>query len=382
MNMRRKSYLKRIDKAFKVHPIVAILGPRQCGKTTIAREHAKEYDYLPEENYFDLEDIYDLERLKNPRENLSRLKGLIVIDEIQRMPDLFLTLRVLVDKPQLDQRFLILGSASLDLIKQSSETLTGRIHYIELTPFNLIETQNANQLWVRGGYPRSYLADDDEDSILWRKSYIQTFIEQDIPNLGIEVPAQQLRRFWMMLVHYHGNTFNASEIGRSLNLSSKTIQRYTDILTDTLMIRQLQPWYENISKRQVKSRKIYFRDSGLFHTLLGAESKSEIFTHPKLGASWEGFALEEIIRFLQVDPFDCYFWATHAEAELDLLIFKNGKRLGFEFKYSDVPKLSKSMKIVYKDLKLDELIVIHPGTKSMTMAENIRAIGLEKYLQN
>jgi len=378
--MKRKHFLQIIKDAFKVHPVVAILGPRQCGKTTLARMYANETTTLPKENYFDLEDYYDLARLENPQLSLSPLKGLIVIDEIQRKPDLFPTLRVLCDKPKKNQKFLILGSASSKLLRQSSESLAGRIHYIELTPFNFQETKDLKKLWIRGGFPRSFLAEDEGASLLWRKSYIRTFVEQDVPSLGFRIPPQQLWRFWMMLTHYHGGTFNGSEIGKSLNLSYKNIRSYTDLLTDTLMIRQLQPWHENISKRQVKSPKIYFRDSGLFHTLLGAEGESEILRHPKLGSSWEGFALEEIIRFYKANPLDCYFWATHSDAGLDLILFVKGQKLGFEFKYTDFPKITKSMQIAQKELKLDNLTVIYPGNKTIPLTKDIQAIGLEDFI--
>ncbi|MCB1107716.1 MAG: ATP-binding protein [Chlamydiia bacterium] len=378
--MKRPYFLNKIKKAFKVHPVVAIIGPRQCGKTTLARMFANEQGDHPPENYFDLEDLHDLQRLESPQTTLSNLEGLVVIDEVQRKPHLFQTLRVLCDKKKEKQKFLILGSASQDLLKQSSETLTGRIQYIELTPFNFEEVQDLATLWKRGGFPRSFLAEDYSSSLIWRKSYIRTFIEQDIPNLGFKMQSEQLRRFWMMLTHYHGCFYNASEIGRSLNIPVKKIRDYADILTDTLMIRQLQPWYENISKRQVKTPKIYFRDSGLFHTLLGIESESSLLTHPKLGSSWEGFALEEVIRHLEVDPFDCFFWASHAHAELDLLVFKGGKRLGFEFKYSDHIKVTKSMRIAMEDLKLDALVVIYPGSKSHEIEDSIHAAGLISFL--
>lgn len=379
--MKRNQYLARIAEAFKVHPVVAILGPRQSGKTTLARRFVSEVGSLQKENYFDLEDLNDLERLSNPQATLSHLNGLIVIDEIQRKPELFQTLRVLVDASEKKYQFLILGSASKELLQQSSETLTGRIHYIELTPFSYGEAHDLEKLWFRGGFPRSFLANNNSESNLWRKSYIRTFIEQDIPNFGFQVPPQQLRRFWMMLTHNHGNIFNSSELGRSLNLSHKSIRYYVDILTSTLMVRQLQPWFENISKRQVKSPKIYFRDSGIFHSLLGLESQSSLLTHPKLGSSWEGFALEEIIRHHEAEPLDCYFWATHAHAELDLLILKNGMRLGFEFKYTDSPRKTKSMVTALEDLKLDHLKLIYPGDKSFPLSEKIEAVGLESYLK-
>lgn len=379
--MRRDTFILQITKAFNVHKIIAILGPRQCGKTTLARDFiASRKQHNREENYFDLEDTTDLSRLANPKLALEDLKGIIVIDEIQRRPDLFPILRVLIDKPKSNQQYLILGSASQALIKQSSETLAGRIGYLELPPFSLSETLNMQKLWLRGGFPKSYLAQSEENSYVWREQYIRTFLEQDIPNLGIRVPSQLLRRFWMMLAHYHGNIFNASEIGRSLTLTHKTIQHYADILTGTFMIRLLQPWHENISKRQVKAPKIYFRDSGIFHRLLGIANYGTLLTYPKLGASWEGFAVEEIIRHHQARPEECYFWATHGHAELDLMIIKNGKRLGFEIKYTEAPKLTKSMLIALEDIKLDRITVIYPGKKKFKIHEHILAVGLENYI--
>lgn len=379
--MRRSEFINEISQAFAVHPIVAILGPRQCGKTTLARQFIQSLgDKFPQRNYFDLENPTDLARLANSSLALENLTGLIVIDEIQKIPDLFPVLRVLIDRPNNSQQYLILGSASRQLIHQSSETLAGRIRYIELTPFSYPEVDHLQTLWLRGGFPRSYLAADDEQSYLWREAYIQTFLEQDIPNLGIKIPAAQLRRFWMMLAHYHGNTLNASELGRSLSVNHKTVRNYIDILTGTFMIRELQPWFENISKRQVKSSKIYFRDSGIFHSLLGVGDFNALLRYPKLGASWEGLALEEVIRFEQLSPGSCYYWATQADAELDLLIFKNSKRQGFEFKYTDAPKITKSMKIAIQDLKLDQLTVIFPGKQEFPLAKNVRACGLENYL--
>lgn len=375
--MERYQYLDKIKAAFEVTPIVALLGPRQCGKTTLA----KQYVQGSPENYFDLEDPDDLIRLENSKLTLSRLKNLITLDEIQRLPEIFPLLRVLVDNKKLDQKYLILGSASRELIRQSSETLAGRISYIELTPFNSREVDNLNQLWLRGGFPRSYLANNQTISYAWRKEYIRTYLEQDIQMMGIQVSPENLRRFWMMLVHYHGNIFNASEIGRSLNLSHTTAKNYLDILSHTFMIRELKPWFENIGKRQVKSSKIYFRDSGIMHALLGISDESSLMLNPKLGASWEGFALEEIIRFIGADPLDCYFWATQANAELDLLVHQDGKRLGFEFKYSDMPQMTKSMHIALEDLKLDQLIVIYPGDKSYHPQKNVFICGLNEYIK-
>lgn len=373
--MNRTQHLQEIDTAFSVNPVCAILGPRQCGKSTLAFMYAKTQQNVHE---FDLEDPTDLARLENPKLALMDLDGLIIIDEIQRRPDLFPVIRVLVDK--FKKQFLILGSVSRDLINQSSETLAGRISYIELTPFSFGEVQDIKKLWQRGGYPLSYLAQDDVTSALWRKGYITTFLERDIPNLGINIPAETIRRFWMMLAHFHGNIFNASELGRSLGYSDTTIKRYLDILVGTFMLRRLSPWFENINKRQVKSPKIYFKDSGILHSLLGIRDSKDLMTNPKLGASWEGLAIEEVIRYNNADPFDCYFWATHNNAELDLLILQNGKKIGFEFKYTDSPKITPSMQIALNDLKLDSLTVIIPGKHNFKLSNEIWVQGLETYL--
>lgn len=375
--MERSHFLEKITKSFDVHPAVALLGPRQCGKTTLAKMYAE--DNSPA-SHLDLEDPRDLARLDHPMLALEDLKGLIIIDEIQRRPELFPALRVLIDKHKRDQKYFILGSASRDLIRQSSESLAGRIGYIELTPFNLAETKNSPQLWLRGGFPPSYLSKSLENSILWRRDYIISLLEKEPPSLGIQIPPANLRRFWMMLVHYHGNIFNASEISRSLQISQPTVRRYLDILSGIFMIRQLNPWTENIAKRQVKSPKIYFRDSGLLHTFLEIETMDDLQRHPKLGASWEGFALEEIIRAHQALPEECYFWATHHGAELDLMIFRGSKRVGFEIKYTDSPKLTASMRAAMETLKLDSLTIIFPGKGSFPLAPSIRAIGLETFI--
>lgn len=375
--MKRQLYLNEIITQFRIHSVCAILGPRQVGKTTLAKEFAQEYG-ADTVHFFDLEDPLDLAKLENPMLTLSNISGnLIVIDEIQRLPDLFPILRVLVDKHENKKKFLILGSASRDLIKQSSETLAGRIGYIELPPFALFEVKNSKQLFDRGGFPRSYLAESDSDSYKWRQSYISTFLERDIPNLGFNVPAAQLRRFWLMLAHYHGQIFNASELARSLAISDHSVRNYLDILAGTFMVRILPPWFENIQKRQVKSPKIYFKDSGILNALTGITDTDQLFTYPRLGAFWEGFALEEVIRVVQATTNECYFWATHSDAELDLFILKDGKRLGFEFKYSDSPKISKSMRIALQDLSLDHLALIYPGKDIFPMDEKITAYGLD-----
>jgi predicted AAA+ superfamily ATPase len=377
--MDRADFLYKIEQGFKTASIVALLGPRQCGKTTVARMYA-DLNKISEHAYFDLEDPLDLIRLDDSMLTLSELSGTVIIDEIQNIPELFACLRVLVDKPAKDKRYLILGSASRELIRQSSETLAGRIHYIEMTPFSWFETHDVQGLWQRGGFPLSYLAQNDNYSMQWRKDYIKTFLEQDIPNLGIKIPAQNLRRFWLMLAHYHGNILNASELGNSLDLAGATVKRYLDILVGTFMVRVLQPWHENIAKRQVKSPKIFVRDSGIYHTLLNIYNYEELMINPKLGASWEGFVLEEIIRHLQVDHGDCYFWATHNQAELDLLIIRGQQRLGFEIKHTRTPKLTRSMQIALDDLNLNEIIVIYAGDKTFRLSPKVRCMPLISFL--
>jgi uncharacterized protein len=380
--MKRTAYLAEIERLFHTHPIVAILGPRQCGKTTLARKYAENQTNFQKINYFDLEAFVDIQRLTNPMLTLKPLSGLIVIDEIQRAPDLFPTLRVLVDQENSNQRFLILGSASRELLKQSSDSLAGRIAYLELTPFSYMEVENLEKLWMRGGFPKSYLADTDPDSFDWREFYIRTYLEQDIPNLGLRIPAANLRRFWIMLANYHGNILNASELGRSFGASDATIRHYLDILTGTFMIRQLQPWWENIGKRQVKAPKIYFRDSGIFHSLLNLRQMSDLQTSIKIGASWEGFALEEVVRVHQMRNQDCYYWSTYGAAEVDLLLHQGTKFVGIEFKYTDAPKVTKSMQIVLQDLKLEHLYVIYPGNIDYPLHEKISAMGLSHYLRS
>lgn len=376
--MKRDLYLSEIERCFSVNPVCAILGPRQVGKTTLANMFIEKF-FADGVSRFDLEDPVDLARFENPMLLLSNIsEGLIVIDEIQRRPELFPILRVLIDKKERRQKFLILGSASRDLIRQSSETLTGRISYLELPPFTLSEAKDDSKLLTRGGFPLSFLASDDSKSFLWRQSYITTLLERDIPALGFNIPAQQMRRFWSMLAHYHGQIFNGSELSRSLGLSLHMVKKYLDVLAGTFMIRLLFPWFENLKKRQVKSPKIYFRDSGMLNVLLGIENYQQMITHPRLGALWEAFALEEIIREFKLTNEECFFWATQADAELDLFITKGSKRIGFEFKYADAPKITRSMRVALHDLKLDELFVIYPGDKSFPMDEKITARGLKQ----
>ena len=369
----RHEYFKELDAATRRAPVVSLLGPRQCGKTTLARLFGDKQGAA----YFDLESIPDQRRLQNPELLLGSLKGLVILDEIQIKPELFSVLRVLVDRPENQANFLILGSASPHIIKRVSETLAGRTEFIELTGFNIEETgaDSLHKLWLRGGFPLSFLAGSNRDSLAWRENFIRTFLERDIPQLGITIPAAAMRRFWTMLAHYHGQTMNASELGRSMGLSDKTIRSYLDILTGTFMVRQLQPWHENISKRQVKAPKIYFRDSGLFHSLLDIPDYHHLTGHPRLGASWEGFALEQILRL--VKPIEPYFWATHSGAEIDLFFLKNGKRYGVEFKFNEAPKISRSMRIALDDLSLSHLYVVYPGKESYPVADNISVVSLE-----
>lgn len=374
--IQRTSYLQAIDEQFQAHAVCAILGARQVGKTTLARQFAKQSD-MPVV-VFDLEDPQDLFQFQNPKLVLSRYAGhLIVIDEIQRRPDLFPLLRVLVDHPEEKYQFLILGSASRDLIHQSSETLAGRIGYIYLPPFTFFETLDSFKLLFRGGFPKSFLAASDTVSWNWRGAYINSFLERDLLMLGFDISSQAMHKFWMMLCAYHGQIFNAAEISKSLMISTKTANKYLDILQGTFMIRVLQPWFENIVKRQVKTPKIYFRDAGIFNRLAGIATIEDVERNPKIGALWEGFALEQLICCLNIPEEDCYFWSTHNDAELDLLVFYRGKRIGFEFKYADLPKVTKSMHIALQDLSLDHLYIIFPGNKQFPISEQITAVGFE-----
>jgi len=292
-------------------------------------------------------------------------------------------LRVLVDRGNNPARFLILGSASRELIRQSSETLAGRIGHIELTPFSLGEVGNDNiaKLWFSGGYPPSFLARTEQIGAIWRKAYISTFLERDIPSLGFSIPPAALRRFWMMLAHYHGQTVNYSELGRSFGASDHTVRRYLDLLSSTFMIRQLPPWHENIKKRQVKAPKIYIRDSGIFHTLLGVEGYEDLRFHPKLGPSWEGFAIETIIRRFGAGEGECYFWSAYGRAELDLLIFAGASRIGFEIKHTESPQITRSLQVAREDLKIEELYIVYPGNERFSLDQGIQAAGLETLIQ-
>jgi len=353
----RPFYIEKLSTALRRSPVVALLGPRQCGKTTLARIFGLER----KSTHFDLESQPDLQRLQNPEMVLGSLEGIVILDEIQRLPELFNVLRVLVDRPERTTRFLILGSASPDLVKNVSETLAGRIEFIELSGFDVGETgaDSWQALWLRGGFPRSYLADSDDDSLAWREGFLHTFLERDIPQLGITIPSAAMRRFWTMLAHYHGQLWNASELARSMGLTDKTVRSYLDILTGTFMVHQLQPWHENIGKRQVKSPKIYLRDSGILHALLNIADMHSLWGHPRVGASWEGFALSQFTQIVR--PAQLFFWSTYRGAEIDLFFLHRGRRYGAEFKFNEAPKITKSMRTALNDLDLEHLWVIYPG---------------------
>jgi predicted AAA+ superfamily ATPase len=378
----RKREIETIRGLLQRHPVVGIIGARQVGKTTLARLLVgKKKGPL---SYFDLENPEDMARLADPMLALKELKGLVVIDEVQRRPNLFPILRVLVDRPGSTTRFLVLGSASPDLLRQSAETLAGRIFYHELSGFSLEEVgvENHLRLWLRGGFPRSYLARAHTESDEWRRGFIRTFLERDLPQLGITVRSTTLRRFWTMIAHYHGQIWNASEFARSFAVADTTVRNYLDLLTSALVIRQLSPWHENISKRQVKAPKIYVADSGVLHTLLGLRTLSDLEGHPKVGASWEGFVLEQVTRQLMARPEECFFWATHGGAELDLLVVRGRRRLGFEMKRTTSPKVTPSMNHALSDLKLESLDVIHAGERTFPIGKKIRAVALMRLLQD
>jgi predicted AAA+ superfamily ATPase len=378
MEIQRTKALNSLKEQLRDNPVVALLGPRQCGKTTLANQYAKKKRTL-KVHIFDCEDPRDQSKLENPMLILESLTGLIIIDEIQMQPNLFPALRVLVDKDS-SKRFLILGSASRDLISKSAETLAGRISFVQLNSFtyNEIKKHELKKLWIRGGFPRSFLARNDPISFRWRDNFIRTFLERDIPNLGIHIPPVMLRRFWTMLSHYHGQIFNASEIGRSLNTTDTTVKRYLDLLTGTFLIRQLQPWYYNTKKRLVKRPKIYFRDSGLLHSLMAVTNEAELQNHPRFGASWEGFALEQLIALLDLHEEEVFFWAIHTGAELDLLFQRKGKLWGVEFKYQEAPGITKSMRLALTELDLAHLWVVYPGDDIYPLDKNITAVGLYK----
>lgn len=374
----RAAEVARVQDALRLFPVVAILGARQVGKTTLALQVGAAR--RGPVTHFDLEREADRERLANPMLTLEPLRGLVIIDEVQHVPELFRSLRVLADQPGVSRRFLVLGSAAPALLRQSSESLAGRIAYHELGGFAMtdVPATSLDRLWVRGGFPRAFLARSAGASLAWREAFIRTFLERDLSAFGFNLPPASLRRFWAMLAHYHAQTWNGAEIARAFAVSEPTVRRWLDVLTDTFMVRQLPPWFENIAKRQVKSPRIYVRDSGLLHALLGLESRDDLLSHPKVGASWEGFALEVVLEQLQAQPGEAYGWGTHAGAELDLFVTRGRTRLGFEFKRTEAPKVTASMRSAIETLKLDQLDVIHAGPHLYQMAERIRAVPLSE----
>ena len=370
--IKRQHWLDAVQTALSRSRITILAGPRQCGKTTLARQFVEE-DSL---NYFDLEDPVSLARLDEPVTALGELEGLIVIDEVQLRPQLFPVLRVLADRQDFKGQFLILGSASGDLMRQSAESLAGRSETVLLRGLDLQEVgwSAMEQHWLRGGFPLAFLASSEQNSLAWRKGFSETLLQRDFPMWGVRVAATSLWRFWTMLAHYHGQIWNAAEFARAMGVGESTVRRYLDLLTDAFMVRQLQPWHANIRKRQVKSPKIYLRDSGLLHQLLGITSQRDLLTHPKLGASWEGYVIEEVIAAENVE--DAYFWATHQGAEMDLVIPKNGRLRGVECKRADVPKLTPSVRSALEDLQLESVAIVYPGNKRFKLAEQVEAVPL------
>ena len=374
----RPAHTSTVTELLARFPVVGLIGPRQVGKTTLARAVAARGSASAA--FFDLESTRDLSRLNEPLLALERLNGLVVLDEIHNRPDLFPVLRVLADRPNNPARFLVLGSATPSLLRQGSESLAGRIAYHELSGFDLSEVgvEQRDPLWLRGGFPLAFLADLDSASTRWRREFIRTFLERDLGSFGIGLRAPAMRRFWTMLAHNHAQVLNLAELGRAFGVAEKTVRSYLDVLVATFMAVRLLPWHENISKRQVKAPKVYVADSGLLHTLLGIETFDELLGNPKVGASWEGFALAEVVRRLRAEPEECFFWALHSGAELDLLVVRGTRRLGFEFKLSDAPRTTASMHSAIQNLHLERLDVVHAGKQSYELASNIRALSLSR----
>ena len=378
MQIIRQADIDKARRLIKANPVVALLGPRQCGKTTLSHQIVQQIK--TEAHFFDCENPRDIQRLSDPLTALADLKGIVVIDEVQRAPDIFPVLRVLADQAK-QVKYLVLGSASPYLLRQSSETLAGRIGFMEMSGFHRenVPADRIEKLWIRGGFPRSYLARGERDSLQWRQDFIATFLERDIPNLGLQIPARTLQRFWGMLAHYHGRLFNASEIGRSLGVSDHTARRYLDLLAATFMIREVRPWFYNTKKRIIKTPKIYFRDSGILHALLSVENKKGLLAHPQLGASWEGFALEEIIKSLEIREHQAYFWGIHNGAEVELVFEKNGHLYGMEVKYALAPSITSSIKTAIDELSLRHVWIIYPGKQEYPLSKDVTVIPMSKF---
>jgi predicted AAA+ superfamily ATPase len=378
----RRYHSEKVRTLLKDYPVVAILGARQVGKTTLALGLLEESKGPGER--FDLEDPADLARLSDPRLALGDLRGLVVIDEIQRAHDVFPVLRVLADRRPIRARFLVLGSASPDLLQQTSETLAGRIAFHTLEGFGLSEVGNddLSRLWLRGGFPESFLARSNGASFEWRRNFIRTFVERDLPQLGIRVSGQTLTRFWSMLAHYHGQIWNASELGRALGVTDKTVRHYLDILSAALVVQQLQPWHANVKKRQVKAPKVYVRDAGILHGLLDIRDQRDLERHPKVGASWEGFMLRQVVQILDAKPEECFFWATHSGPELDFLWVRGRRRWGFEFKRTSSPTLTRSLRAALETLDLQRAFVIHAGEKTFPLHRKVTAVAADRVLED
>ena len=372
MSIFRQHHLTRVRLLLDEFPVVALLGARQVGKTTLARQLAE--IHRDPVAWYDLEDPADLVRLADPGLELRPLRGLVVLDEIHRLPDVFQLLRVLADRPGPPARFLVLGSASAELLRQTSESLAGRIAFHVLDGFDVTEVDDPERLWLRGAFPRSYLAHSDAASRRWRDGFIQALLTRDLPDLGSTIPSTTLRRFWTMLAHWHGQIWNGAEFGRAFGVSHTTVRRYLDLLTSVFVVRQLQPWFENISKRQVRSPKVYIADSGVLHALLGLTDRTDVTSHPKVGASWEGFVVQQIVQLLQASSEQCFHWSTHTGAELDLLVLDGSRRYGFEVKRSEAPRLTRSMRSAVETLGLDRLDVVHAGAERYRLASRVRAL--------
>ena len=372
MEVQRRYHLRRLTLLLRESPVVALLGARQIGKSTLARQLVAAR-HAPT-TWFDLENPADLARLADPGLELRPLRGLVVLDEIQRLPEVFPVLRVLADRPRTPARFLVLGSASPELLRQTSETLAGRVAFHALDGFDLREVPDLQKLWLRGAFPRSYLARSAAASRRWRDDFVQTFLERDLPGFGSTVPSTTMRRFWTMLAHWHGQLWNGAEFGRAFGVAHTTVRRYLDLLTSLFVVRQLQPWHENVARRQVRSPKVYIGDSGILHALLGLGSREALVSHPKVGASWEGFVIRQITHLLAVRSDQCYHWSTYSGAELDLLVMAGNRRYGFEVKRTEAPRLTASMRSALETLDLQRLDVVHAGRHLYPLAPRVRAV--------
>ena len=372
MEIPRPYHLRRLTLLLRERPVVALLGARQVGKSTLARQLAAAR--RGPTTWFDLENPVDLARLSDPGLELRPLRGLVVLDEIQRLPDVFPLLRVLADRPRTPARFLVLGSASPELLRQTSETLAGRVAFHTLDGFDLREVRDLDRLWLHGGFPRAYLARSPAASRRWRDDFIRTFLERDLPELGSTVPSTTLRRFWTMLAHWHGQLWNGAEFGRAFGVAHTTVRRYLDLLTSVFVVRQLPPWHENVAKRQVRAPKVYVGDSGILHALLGLNSRDALVSHPKVGASWEGFVVRQVCHLLAARPDQCFHWSTYSGAELDLLVVAGSRRYGFEVKRTEAPRLTPSMRSALETLDLRRLDVVHAGQRSYRLAPRVRAL--------